>query len=87
LLWNDIEYYQVSLDRTRESWLNSISGKQNNGVHVSDLKYWDSPVVGVYRIEKLPVTYLLNKEGVIVRSNFTAGELPAIIEKLQTGKE
>jgi thiol-disulfide isomerase/thioredoxin len=62
---NNLEFYQVSLDRTR--------------VHVSDLKYWDSPVVPMYRLEQLPVAYLLNKEGVIMRRNFTADDFPAIL--------
>lgn len=82
LALNDLAYYQVSLDRTRESWLKSIDGRQTRGIHVSDLKYWDSPVVDIYRIEKLPVTYLLNKEGVIINKNFTASDLPAILERL-----
>jgi hypothetical protein len=76
---DDLEYYQVSLDRTRDSWIKSLSDKNTRGLHVSDLKYWDSPVVGLYRIEQLPVVYLLNKEGVIVNRNFKADDLSAII--------
>ncbi len=67
----DMQLYQVSLDRTRESWIKNISSKNSGGIHVSDLKYWDSPVVETYHIEKLPVTYLVNKQGVIVKKGFT----------------
>ncbi len=63
LAGSDLEYYQVSLDRTRESWLNMTEQRKIQGVHVSDLKYWDSPVVSLYHIEKLPVLYLLDKAG------------------------
>jgi hypothetical protein len=76
---SDVEYYQVSLDRTRESWLACLANKNTRGVHVSDLKYWDSAVVALYRIEKLPLVYLLNKEGVIVNRNFKVDDLPAIL--------
>jgi hypothetical protein len=76
---NDLEYYQVSLDRTRESWLRSLEDKNTRGVHVSDLKYWDSPVVGLYRLEQLPVVYLLNKERVIVKRDFNVDDFPAIL--------
>jgi len=78
----DLEYYQVSLDRTRESWLKALEAKNILGVHVSDLKYWDSPVVSLYRLEHLPITYLLNKKGVILKKNFTADEFPAILSEI-----
>jgi peroxiredoxin len=77
----DVQLYQVSLDRTRESWIKNISSKNSGGIHVSDLKYWDSPVVGTYHIEKLPVTYLINKEGIIVKKGFTAEEFREVIEE------
>lgn len=78
----NMEYYMVSLDRTRESWLKGIEGKNFKGIHVSDLKYWDSPVVARYKIEQLPVVFLLNEEGVIINRNFTAGDLSGILQTL-----
>jgi len=62
----DLEYYQVSLDRTSESWVKSVEELDAKGNQVCDFKYWDSPVVDVYRINKLPVVFLLDKEGRIV---------------------
>jgi len=76
----DVQLYQISLDRTRESWIKNISSRNSRGIHVSDLKYWDSPVVGTYHIEKLPVTYLVNKEGIIVKKGFTAEEFKEVME-------
>ncbi len=78
----NLEYFMVSLDKTRNSWLNGIEGKNIEGIHVSDLKYWDSPVVERYKIEQLPVVYLLDEEGVIINRNFTAGDFPAILQTI-----
>jgi len=78
-LAGEVQYYQVSLDRTRDSWLRSVTGKNTAGIHVSDLKYWDSPVVQAYHIDKLPVTYLLDREGKIVQKGLRAEELQEII--------
>jgi len=75
----DVEYYQISLDRTKKSWMNGISMANPSGIHVSDLKYWDSPVVEQFHIEKLPVIIVLNKEGVIVKRDIKAGELENIL--------
>ena len=76
---SDLDYFQVSLDRTRDSWLKIIDQKDMQGLHVSDLKYWDSPVVALYHIEELPVIYLIDKQGIILGRNLTADELPGIL--------
>ena len=67
-----VEYYQVSLDRTKESWINGISENKAQGIQVCDEKYWDSPVVEDYRIETVPRLFLLDREGVIIDRDFSA---------------
>ena len=80
---SDLEYYQVSLDRTRESWLKIIDENSIPGIQVSDLKYWDSPVVALYHIQQLPVVYLIDRKGVIAGRNISADELPGLLEKIR----
>ncbi|MGM0667845.1 MAG: peroxiredoxin family protein, partial [Bacteroidota bacterium] len=64
------EIYQVSLDQTREAWLDGISeDKIGDWIHVSDLKYWSSSVVPLYGIESIPSNYLLDAEGRIIATN------------------
>jgi len=64
------EIYQVSLDQTREAWLNGIrEDKIGDWIHVSDLKYWSSSVVPLYGIESIPANYLLDIEGKIIANN------------------
>jgi len=77
---NDLKMYLVSLDRSRESWQKKVGELGVKGIHVSDLKYWDSPVVEQYRINQLPVMYLLDKEGRIVSRDFSFREIGEIIE-------
>jgi len=74
------EIYQVSLDQTREAWLDGIEeDKLGNWIHVSDLKYWSSSVVPLYGIEGIPANYLLDKEGRIMATNLRGD---ALISKL-----
>ena len=62
--------FQVSLDKTREDWLTGIKDdKLGQWIHVSDLKYWNSSVVPLYRIEAIPFNFLLDKDGRIIASN------------------
>jgi thiol-disulfide isomerase/thioredoxin len=74
------EIYQVSLDRTRQDWINGIKQDQLNWTHVSDLKYWESSVVSQFHINGIPMNYLLDKDGKVIASNLRG---PALGEKLQ----
>jgi hypothetical protein len=76
---SEIEYYMVSLDRSKDSWLNTVVEKKIPGIQVSDLKYWDSPVVNLYHIEQLPVIYLIDPKGVILGKNLKPGDVPGLL--------
>lgn len=69
------DVYGVSLDKDKESWVEAI--KQDGLVwnHVSDLGYWNSAVVSQYEIKGIPLTYLLDKEGVIIGKNLRGQQL------------
>jgi peroxiredoxin len=70
------QIFQVSLDKTKEAWLNGIKDDQlGKWIHVSDLKYWNSVVVPLYKIESIPCNFLLDKEGRIIASNLTGDQL------------
>jgi peroxiredoxin len=68
------EVYQVSLDRTRESWIGAIQ-KNAAWIDVCDFGYWDSPAVGLYRVESLPSNCLINPAGKIIAMNCQIPEL------------
>lgn len=72
----------VSLDRPgkKEDWIKAIhDDKLEQWPHVSDLQFWESPVVKLYSIRGIPQNYLLDPEGKIVASNLRG---PALEEKL-----
>ncbi len=63
------EVFGVSLDRKKEDWVKAIEQDGLNWTHVSDLKYFQSEAAALYRIEAIPATYLLDKEGKIIAKN------------------
>jgi len=70
-LYNDkgFQIYQVSIDKTREAWLKGIKEDGlEKWIHVSDLKYWSSVVVPMFKIESIPANFLLDREGNIIAS-------------------
>ena len=44
-------------------------------IHVSDVQYWNSVVVPLYKIESIPSNFLLDKDGRIIASNLRGEQL------------
>lgn len=71
----DFEIFQVSLDKTRDAWIKAIKDDKLNWIHVSDLKYWDSPIAKTYNVESIPSSFLLDKDGSIMAKNLRGESL------------
>jgi peroxiredoxin len=71
----NFEILGVSLDREREGWVKAIKDDQLAWKHVSDLKFWDSMVTGLYAIQSIPATMIVDPEGKIVARNLRGTEL------------
>jgi thiol-disulfide isomerase/thioredoxin len=70
------EIFQVSLDKTKEAWMKGIKDdKLERWIHVSDIQYWNSVVVPLYKIESIPTNLLLDKDGKIIASNLRGEKL------------
>ena len=70
------QIYQVSLDKTKEAWVKGIQDDHlEKWIHVSDVQYWNSIVVPLYKVESIPCNYLLDKEGRIIGSNLRGEQL------------
>ncbi|MFD2967290.1 TlpA disulfide reductase family protein [Sphingobacterium bambusae] len=73
----------VSLDRPgkKDDWMKAIADDElGQWPQVSDLQFWQSPVVELYAIKGIPQNYLIDPEGKIIGSNLRG---PALEEKLQ----
>jgi thiol-disulfide isomerase/thioredoxin len=64
------EVYSVSLDRNRDSWKKAI---EQDGLkwkwHVSDLKHWNSEAGRLYGVSSIPMSFLIDPNGVIIAKN------------------
>jgi thiol-disulfide isomerase/thioredoxin len=77
------QIYQVSLDKTREAWIKGIADdKLGKWIHVSDIKYWNSVVVPLYKISGIPYNFLLDREGRIIASNMRGNQLQSKLAEL-----
>jgi thiol-disulfide isomerase/thioredoxin len=77
------QIYQVSLDKTKEAWMKGIEDDQlGKWIHVSDIQYWKSKVVQLYKIESIPSNFLLDKEGRVIATNLRGEALQTKLAEL-----
>ncbi|MHC5201600.1 redoxin family protein [Myroides sp. LJL119] len=68
-----------SLDRTKDAWLKAVDTDKLAWTQVSNLQYWEDPIVQDYGIEGIPANYLVDENGTIVAMNLRG---PALGEKI-----
>jgi peroxiredoxin len=59
----------VSLDKTKEDWLQAIREDKLTWKHVSDLKFWETPMVALYGFDGIPYNVLIDPQGKVVADN------------------
>lgn len=74
--------YGVSLDRTKDKWVQAIEQDGLTWNHVSDLKYFNSVAAQTYGITGIPFSILVDRNGVIVAKNLRGAALEQELEKV-----
>ena len=69
------EVVGVSLDKENEKWLQGIKELNMTWPQMSDLKFWETPVVEQYAFRGIPHTVLLDKDGIIIAKDLRGAEL------------
>ncbi|MDR2563219.1 MAG: TlpA family protein disulfide reductase [Prevotellaceae bacterium] len=75
------EIYQISLDQSRDRWLQAVHNQQLPWISVSDMKGVNSPVVGLYNLTKLPANFLIDKNGELIARDIFGKTLEQNIEQ------
>ncbi len=75
--------YQVSLDKTKEEWVNAIKqDKIGAWHHVSDLQFWNCAPAQVYGVRGIPASFLLDPEGKVIATNLRGADLGAKLKEI-----
>lgn len=67
----------VSLDQSKENWIKAIREDHLDWKQISDLKFWESAAVPLYRIQGIPYNVLIDPNGVIIASELRGSALEA----------
>lgn len=77
-----LSIYAVSMDTKKPLWTAAIAKAKLPWTNVSDLKYWQSPVIGDYMLQSIPLNFLIDKNGIILAKNIHGQALEAKIKEL-----
>lgn len=72
----------VSLDRTKDAWMQAIKEDGLTWNHVSDLKYWDNAAAALYDVRSIPYNVLIDPDGKIVAEDLRGSDLEETLKKL-----
>jgi|SRR6185503_5524850 len=78
----------VSLDKPgdRQKWLQAIRHDGLKWTQVSDLSFWKSPVVGLYKLTALPQNFLIDPNGKIIARDLDSEALATRLAGIFGGK-
>jgi thiol-disulfide isomerase/thioredoxin len=76
------EIFGVSLDQNDAQWVQAIAQDGLIWKHGSELKFWQSSFVPAYNLDGIPMTYLLDENGVIIAKGLRGEQLEQKLEEL-----
>lgn len=71
----------ISIDDKRDEWLSATGEHSSAWFHVSDLLRWSSPVVDLYRVERIPANFLIDPAGTIIEKDIFGEEIIEEVHK------
>ena len=73
----------VSLDTDKEKWKSAIiADKLTWTNHVSDLGGWNSKIAKIYKVNSIPLTVLIDKDGRIIKLNLRGEALSSELQQI-----
>lgn len=79
--------FSVSLDKSKDKWLEGIEKDNLTWTHTSDLLHWDSEPAKLYGVRAIPANFLIDKNGIIVAKNLKGEDLDKTLEDLLANKK
>jgi hypothetical protein len=72
----------VSLDKSKDAWVQAIQQDGLTWSHVSDLGFWQSKWAKAYGVSSIPYAVLVDKEGKLIAAGIQPQELDQKLAQL-----
>jgi peroxiredoxin len=80
--WDGFEILQISMDKSKESWLNAIAEEKLPWKNASDLLYWNSSIAARYNVHNIPASFLIGKDGKIIQTDISPEKLNEFLKAI-----
>lgn len=81
------EVYGISLDQDPADWQKAVKADRIEWLQFNEKGGWDTPTANAWKIELLPTSFLLDKNGIIISIDPSPTELSKYLEQaLKTNK-
>lgn len=76
------EIFAVSVDNEKKDWQNAIKKDKVTWLQVNTPGGWDNPTALQWRVEALPTSYLIDKNGKLIAMDLEGKELEKALKEL-----
>jgi peroxiredoxin len=76
----------VSLDKEKDNWLAAIKKDNLTWTHISDLAFWNSKAVEIFKFQGIPYNVLINPDGVVIAESLRGSDLMNTLQQELKGK-
>lgn len=80
------EIYAVSLDSDKRDWLTAIKNDKINWIQVIESAGWESQVSLKWRVEQLPTSFLIDKDGMLLAIDPAKSKIEFYLKRNLTSK-
>ena len=77
------EIYGISIDDNAEAWKKAIATDRITWKQVNEQGGWESSLANAWKIEVIPSSFLLDKEGKLIARDPTASEIERFLKRKQ----
>ncbi len=72
----------ISLDKSKDKWIKGIKDDHLDWTQISELKFWQSEIIGKYGVRAIPSNFLVDSKGIIVAKNLYGDDLDHLLNEL-----
>jgi len=77
-----LEIFGISIDDENANWKKAIEHDKLGWIQVNDSKGWDAPSALTYGVDAIPASFLVDKNGVVQKTNLVGWNLEVEIKSL-----
>lgn len=77
----------VSLDKEKDNWIKAIKKDKLTWTHISDLAFWNSKSVEIFKFQGIPYNILIDPQGLVIAEGLRGSDLMNRLQQVLGNRE